>query len=68
MYIRRYLITIVNHRINSHKPRRCLVYRINPHMRTELLYLSTEDNTLYELLINFDNLAQPHATKPLSQK
>ena len=59
IYIRRYLIPVVYHPINSPKPRPYLVYRVNPHTRQQPLYLFTEDNTLYELLINFDNLASP---------
>jgi hypothetical protein len=60
MYIRRYLFTTVHHPINTAKPRPCIVYHVNPHTRQQPLYLSTEDNTLYELVINFDNLDAPH--------
>lgn len=59
MYIRRYLITSVHHPNTSQRPKPCLVYHVNPHTRDQPLYLSTEDNTLYELVINFDNLAPP---------
>ncbi len=57
MYIRRYLFTVVHHPINSLRHRPYLEYRVNPHIRQQPLYLSTEDNILYELIINFDNLA-----------
>ena len=59
MYIQRYLIPVVNHPNNLLKPSAhhpCIVYHVNPHTRDQPLYLSTEDNTLYELIINFDNL------------
>lgn len=61
MYIQRYLICVVHYPTNSPKPRPCLIYRINPHTLEQPLYISTENNTLYELLINFDNLA-PHSS------
>lgn len=60
MYIQRYLISVVNHPNNLLKTKTqhtSIVYHVNPHTRDQPLYLSTEDNTLYELIINFDNLA-----------
>ena len=82
MYIRRYIYTIVRHDKyfihNTHRPKTApyIVYRPVPH-HPPVLCITTADNTFYELLINFDNLAQPldttattatTATTPASQK
>jgi len=64
MYIRRYLITTIWHppfQGSRHKAKSApyLVYHANPHYRDEPLYITTADNTLYELIVCFDNLAPP---------
>jgi hypothetical protein len=79
MYIRRYIYSIVQHynpivqhdkysQHNSHRPKTApyLVYRHVPHHPT-VLCITTADNTFYELLLNFDNLAQLRPT-PSNQK
>lgn len=64
MYIRRYLVTTVWHPsvCRGIKPQSApyLVYHPNPHYQHQPLYLTTADNTLYELLVCFDNLAPLH--------
>ena len=72
MYIRRHIYSIVRHDKyfphNSHRPKTApyLVFRPVPH-QPPVLYISTADNTFYELLLYFDNLAQPR-TMTLGQK
>lgn len=72
MYIRRYIYSVVRHDKyfphNSHRPKTApyLVYRPVPH-QSPVLCITTADNTFYELLLNFDNLAQPRTTT-LGQK
>jgi len=65
MYIRRYLITTVWNPpfldTGHQKPKSApyLVYHANPHYREQPLYITTADNTLYELMVCFNNLAPP---------
>ena len=76
MYIRRHIYSIVQHYNpiaqhdkysphNSHRPKTApyLVYRPVPH-QPPVLCITTADNTFYELLLNFDNLAQLRPTLP----
>ena len=63
MYIRRHIYSIVRHtkyfQHNSNRPKNApyLIYRPVPH-KSPVLCITTADNTFYELLLNFDYLAQ----------
>ena len=72
MYIRRYLITTVWHPPAVHGQKVSVTpsveYHPNPHYRDQPLYITTADNTLYELEVCFDYLAPSHVGKPGAPK
>ena len=67
MYIRRYLINTVWHPPAVHGQKVSVTpsveYHLNPHYRDQPLYITTADNTLYELEVCFDFLAPLHTDK-----
>ena len=71
MYIHRHIYFIVRHPKyfphNSHRPKTApyIVYRPVLH-QPPVLNITTSDKTVYELLLNFDNLAQPHTVPSTS--